>query len=1080
VRFNYMSIMFRKSLFVLILLVSVNFVAKAQFLGQQSLSQSSYVIDQSGQLWAWGDNFYGQLGVGDRVNRNTPTLVPLPPGASKWLLVSGGENFAVAVTDDNTLYAWGLNDKGQIGIGTADNGIYPFPMRIQNPPLFYSYWKWVSAGADHVEALTNDGELFAWGNNSNGQLGIGNTENVTTPQMVVLPTGLSGWADVAAGPGYTLIISLEGLLYGCGKDSLGTFTPSSTPKLARIDAFRAYSPLPCLAASYKFESRIDQQYLELSAYAIFDIGPTGGSPESLASVADGGQHSLLLWDDGNVDAAGDNSHGQLGLGPTDSHAIFGTLKFPTGVTQFVAVAAGLHHSLAIGNDGWLYAWGDNSVGELGIGNTKNQLLPVKVLNVCPPLEMTASLTIPSNFSKPYAITLTLKNKSTTSAITNAGAYLVLTNPLINSDSTPLEPVPSPIASGNSSTIKWDGSLVPIGLNSTLNPIYFAYLQAKGSAPLLVPVSVQPIPPSPWVFCDGANVEDSLTFAPLAGVELVFPGPPPGVSLTESPFDSNKMISNQEGVFSFCLKGPVYDNINYPNPVSEYPVNLMKENYRTTMNTISEPKQEDLTFYLGPSDIQGTFAMPSLSDIYDSLEKVYYPDSLIGFAISQRGIFRTLDSGINWVKVYQADTNIHDVKFVDPGEGFVVGDGGEILSTMDTGKTWQSIHAGNKDLRALATINPDTAWAVGDTGALVMRTASGWSLQPKLSTRNLTCIHFLDPDDGVIGANGAYYIYNTGTWIPYSIGMNIRSVFYCAPGLMNFVGTNGNILNYDDTGFFPLLSFDSTYTKQTINSLYFLNPNVGYAAGDSGASFVTYDGGESWATMPEFPRTATSMNFFSLAGHGVTDSGVLNYTGAPDEFKSIVRGRITFGDPAIPILGAEIDRYYVALNDTDTVSAFIDNAFTNEQGNFVFTGVDAVFPYEYHFNFTDSGNAKTVIFYAVKGVKHQIITLNYNDYTPLPPDTTVEAVNSLPPSELSLNVNAIGSEVQVSYSIPVEGPARIIMQDILGRTVKTISDGFSTAGSHETDVPLDGLPNGAYYVTLTAGEGAITKKFVLLQ
>lgn len=498
-----------------------------------------------------------------------------------------------------------------------------------------------------------------------------------------------------------------------------------------------------------------------------------------------------------------------------------------------------------------------------------------------------------------------------------------------------------------------------------------------------------------------------------------------------------------------------------------------------MNTISEPKQEDLTFYLGPSDIQGTFALPSPSDFSDSLEKVYYPDSLIGFAISQRGIFRTLDSGIIWVKVYQADTNLHDVKFVDPGEGFVVGDGGEILSTMDTGKTWQSIHVGSKNLRALSTINPDTAWAVGDTGALVMRTASGWSLQPKLSTRNLTCIHFLDPDDGVIGANGAYYIYNTGTWIPYSINMNIRSVFYCAPGQINFAGTNGTILNYDLTSYYPFL-WDSTYTNQTINSLYFLNPTVGYAAGDNGASFVTYDGGESWANMTEFPHTATSMNFFSLAGHGVTDSGVLNYTGVPDEFKSIVRGRITFGDPAIPILGAEIDRYYVALNDTDTVSAFIDNAFTNEQGNFVFTGVDAVFPYEYHFNFTDSGNAKTVIFYAVKGVKHQIITLNYNDYAPLPPDTTVEAVSSLPSSVLSLNVNAIGSEAQISYSTSSEGPIRIIMQDILGRTVKTISDGFNTPGSHETDVPLDGLPNGAYYVTLTVGEGAITKKFVLLQ
>src|ERR1700722_2283898 len=118
-----MNTISRQFILTLFLLCSVNFAIKAQFLGQQSLSQSSYVIDQSGQLWAWGDNFYGQLGVGDRTNRNIPTLVPLPEGASKWVLVAGGANFAIAVADSDKLYTWGLNDKGQIGNGTPD-GLY--------------------------------------------------------------------------------------------------------------------------------------------------------------------------------------------------------------------------------------------------------------------------------------------------------------------------------------------------------------------------------------------------------------------------------------------------------------------------------------------------------------------------------------------------------------------------------------------------------------------------------------------------------------------------------------------------------------------------------------------------------------------------------------------------------------------------------------------------------------------------------------------------------------------------------------------------------------------------------------------
>src|ERR1019366_746074 len=98
------------------------------------------VIDQSGSLWAWGWNFFGQLGVGDRTNRSTPVQVPLPPGVSRWVLVAGGEYHAIAVGDSDKLYTWGLNDKGQIGNGTA-GGLYVLPVLIKNPITVRS-WKW--------------------------------------------------------------------------------------------------------------------------------------------------------------------------------------------------------------------------------------------------------------------------------------------------------------------------------------------------------------------------------------------------------------------------------------------------------------------------------------------------------------------------------------------------------------------------------------------------------------------------------------------------------------------------------------------------------------------------------------------------------------------------------------------------------------------------------------------------------------------------------------------------------------------------------------------------------------------------
>ncbi len=553
-----------------------------------------------------------------------------------------------------------------------------------------------------------------------------------------------------------------------------------------------------------------------------------------------------------------------------------------------------------------------------------------------------------------------------------------------------------------------------------------------------------------------------------------------------PFDSNKMVSNEDGIFSLCFKGPVTAIpvcMGMPSLLTGYPFNLMKENYRTTRNSFSEPIPMNVSFVLGPSEIQGVFGPPAPPFVADRIQKVYYPDSLIGYALSRNVIFRTMDSGVLWSALYEADVNLHDVKFRDPAHGWVVGDRGEILSTTDSGNTWQIAYIGTRSLRALSIIDTDNVWAVGDNGTLLEKSGDVWSAEPSLSTYNLTSIHFFDPAHGVIGANGVYYLYNSGTWVRHTINANVTAVYYTAPGQIFFAGTKGCIIGYNDTdlgcGGAPIV--DSTYTTQTINSLYFLNTNVGFAAGDSGASFVTYDAGTSWASMAEFPNTATSMNLFSLEGHGVTGNGVLNYKGEPSTVNSIVRGRLTFGNPSEPIMGAEVQRIFVAVvNDTDTVSAYIDHAYTNDQGNFVFSNIDGIFPYEYQMIFTDSGIAKSKVFSNVRGHNHEIITLNYNDYTLQSPDTILQDVNSTSQAVLSLNVSISQSFPFISFSTPADGPVRLIMQDILGRTVRTISDGFHAQGMQEEDVSLDGLSPGAYFVRLETADGNLTKKLVVIR
>lgn len=163
----------RLSYFILVVLCLTSVIsnqANGQLLGQQSLSQSSYVIDKNGHLFAFGWNWAGQFGVGDKTDRNTPVEVPIPPGATRWTLVAGGAAHAIALADSDKLYAWGSNRYGQLGTGTL--GEVVVPVRVQNPPGVTA-WKSVTAGRDHSLALTSTGQLYAWGNNVDGQLGTG-------------------------------------------------------------------------------------------------------------------------------------------------------------------------------------------------------------------------------------------------------------------------------------------------------------------------------------------------------------------------------------------------------------------------------------------------------------------------------------------------------------------------------------------------------------------------------------------------------------------------------------------------------------------------------------------------------------------------------------------------------------------------------------------------------------------------------------------------------------------------------------------------------------------------------------------
>jgi alpha-tubulin suppressor-like RCC1 family protein len=139
-------------------------------------------IREGGELWCWGGGLNGQLGVGPLMDRDSSRPLPVSDGA--WRAVSGGQSHTCGIRDDATLWCWGRNDFGQLGVGDLERR--DVPTRVLAPGG--DQWVRVGAGRDHTCAVRSDETLWCWGWNEDGQLGIGAAgEDGPSPRRVCFP-----------------------------------------------------------------------------------------------------------------------------------------------------------------------------------------------------------------------------------------------------------------------------------------------------------------------------------------------------------------------------------------------------------------------------------------------------------------------------------------------------------------------------------------------------------------------------------------------------------------------------------------------------------------------------------------------------------------------------------------------------------------------------------------------------------------------------------------------------------------------------------------------------------------------------
>jgi alpha-tubulin suppressor-like RCC1 family protein len=355
----------------------------------------SLVVRSEGSLYSWGDATEGQVGDGTFTDRPSP--VPVGP-AFVWRSAVAGGFFSVALRHDGSLYTWGANNYGQLGLGGVDYAHKASPQRVGSA----NDWVAAAAGMYHVLALKANGTLWAWGYNFDGQLGIGNRTSTNVPTQVGSATD---WVAISAGGYASHGIRADGSLYswgnnGFGQLGLGDQTLRTTPtRVGSANTWVGVSGggnhtlgLTVAGGAFAWGSNLEGQLG--TGEGTFKTTPTAVSPATgWVGIFGGDFHSHGVRNDGTLYGWGLNSTGQLG----DSSLTDRPLPTLIG-SGYATATGGLRHSLLAKSTGDVHATGGNASGQLGWGAPGETSSPAFVIRLWD--WISANITSPTSSSHP--------------------------------------------------------------------------------------------------------------------------------------------------------------------------------------------------------------------------------------------------------------------------------------------------------------------------------------------------------------------------------------------------------------------------------------------------------------------------------------------------------------------------------------------------------------------------------------------------------------------------------------------------------------------------------------------------------
>ncbi len=370
-------------LFMLLSALTLSTIASSDPITPDIAVGDGFIIVQTnkGEVWGWGDNSDGVLGNPQSIETNKDILTPIKinlPGIQS-IAISAGYDHVLLLGSDGNVYAWGNNSAGQLGVTSTEDTV-TVPTLVDK--LCGKNIVAVAAGDRFSLALSGDGTVYSFGINDKGQLGYELTDSSAefsvTPKTIKTLNGISV-AKISAGAASAIAIDENGQAYLWGSTANFVLGEELTPdhKLPYLlPTSKTTPPITCAALSANHSAFLLNDstigFMGVNEYGQYGNGTTNAEASkkfnittntatlNITDIAVSDQQTVLLGSDGKVYTAGNRL-------PNNAESASNTFVplFDEDEKTAIAIAAGYQNAAMIASDGSVWAWGDNSHGQLG-------------------------------------------------------------------------------------------------------------------------------------------------------------------------------------------------------------------------------------------------------------------------------------------------------------------------------------------------------------------------------------------------------------------------------------------------------------------------------------------------------------------------------------------------------------------------------------------------------------------------------------------------------------------------------------------------------------------------------------------